>query len=105
MKQVAEFLESFVIIALVLAGISGLSYKLLGEEGWLESMIGNIWDLDTQYSLIAIPLLIAAIILFNMWRGNRVIHSKSSKLPDIILYGLFATGVYFIGRYVLTGSI
>lgn len=105
MKQVVEFLESFVIIALVLAGISGLSYSLLREEGWLETVIGNIWDLDTQYSMIAIPLLIAAAILFNLWRGNRVIHSKSSKLPDIILYGLFAAGMYFIGRYVLTGTV
>ncbi len=70
MKQLIEFLESLIVITLVLAGIGGLAFNL-----------------------------------FNLWRGGRVIHSRTSILPNLFLYGLFAAGVYFIGRYVLTGAV
>lgn len=105
LKQLVEFLESFVVIALVLAGIGGISYNLFRADGWLETTIGTFWKLDTQYILIAIPLLVGAIILFNLWRGGRVIHSKTSILPNLLLYSLFAAGMYFVGRYVLTGTV
>ncbi|MDP2164704.1 MAG: hypothetical protein Q8K21_10895 [Hydrogenophaga sp.] len=105
MKQVYEFLESFVVIALVLAGISGISYNLFRADGWLETVIGNIWSLGTQYIVIAVPVLVGAIVLFDLWRSGRVIHSKTSILPNLLLYSLIGAGVYYIGRYVVTGTI
>lgn len=105
MKQIVEFLESFVVITLVLAGIGGISYNLFREDGWLETTLGNILNLDIQYSLIVITMLVGAVILLNLWRGGRVIHSKTSMLPNLLLYSLFVAGVYFIGRYVLTGTV
>lgn len=105
MKQVVEFLESFVLIALVLVGLGGLSYNLFRVDGWLEKVLGRIWDLDIQYSLMTIPMLIGAVVLFNMWRGGRAVHSRNSILPNVLLYGLFAAGVYYAGRYVLTGTV
>lgn len=105
LKQLVEFLESFVVIALVLAGLGGISYNLFRTDGWLETTLGNIWELDTKYILIVIPVFVGAVIMFNMWRGGRVIHSKTSILPNLLLYSLFVAGVYFIGRYVLTGTV
>ncbi len=105
LKTLVEFIESFIVIALVLAGIGGLSYNLFREEGWLERTLGNIWNLDTQYSLIAVPVVVGAIIMFNLWRGGRVMHSKTSILPNLLLYAMFGAGLYFIGRYILTGTI
>lgn len=104
MKQLVEFLESFIIIALVLTGIGGLSFNLFRVDGWLETMLGNIWKLDTQYMLISIPVLVGAVVMFNLWRGGRVIHSKTSILPNLLVYSLIVAGVYFIGRYVFTGT-
>ena len=104
MKQLVEFLESFIVIALVLTGIGGISFNLFRVDGWLETALGSIWKLDTQYILIAIPVLVGAVIMFNLWRGGRVIHSRTSIIPNLILYSLFVAGVYYIGRYVLTGT-
>lgn len=105
MKQIVEFLESFVIVGLVLAGIAGISYNLFRDEGWIEAALGNIWDFNVQYPLIAIPVTIAAIVMFRLWSRDRVIHGKTSKLPNLMLYALVIAGAYYIGRYAITGSL
>lgn len=105
MKQVLEYLESFAVIGLVLAGIGGISYYMFKEDGWIESAVGNIWEVQVQYPLIAIPVTVAAIVLGIMWRDNNITRGRYTKLPDIIIYGLMAAGVYFIGYYASHGSI
>ncbi|MBX9812233.1 MAG: hypothetical protein K2Y16_11585 [Burkholderiales bacterium] len=105
MKPVVEFLESFVVVVLVLAGIAGLFYNLFRDNGWLGTVLGKIWDLETRYPLIAIPVTIGAIIMFRLWWRDKVIHGKTSRLPDFLLYALMAGGAYFIGRYAITGSL
>jgi hypothetical protein len=98
-------LESFIVILLVLAGIAGLSYNAFREDGFIEEALGNIWSLETQYPLIAVPTTIAAIVLFNMWRNDTVARNRKSKLPDILLYMLMACGAYFIAQYAMNGTI
>lgn len=105
MKQVLEYLQSFVVIALVLAGIGGLSFHLFREEGWVETILGNVWEIQVQYPLIAIPVTIGAIILGKMWRDNRIARGSVGKLPDIVIYALMAAGVYFIGYFAINGSL
>lgn len=105
MKQTIEFLESFVVIALVLAGIGGISYNLFRDDGWIERALGNIWDIQVQYPLITIPLIVGAIVLGVMWRNNRIAKGQRGKLPTILLYLLMAAGAYFIGSYAIKGSL
>ena len=105
MKQVLEYLGSFTVVALVLAGIGGISYHLFKEEGWVESLLGNIWEIQVQYPLIAIPVTVAAIVLGMMWRDNRIARGRLSNLPNFFIYGLMAAGVYFIGYYAINGSL
>ena len=105
MKQIVEFLESFVIVGLVLAGIAGISYNLFRDEGWIEAALGNLWDFNIQYPLIAIPVTIGAVVMFRLWSRDRVIHGKTSKLPNLVLYSLVIAGAYYVGRYAITGSL
>ena len=105
MKQIVEFLESFVIVGLVLAGIAGISYNLFREEGWIEGFLGNILNFNIQYPLIAIPVTIGAIVMFRLWSRDKVVHGKTSKLPNLILYTLVIAGAYYIGRYAITGGL
>jgi hypothetical protein len=105
-KQTLDFLESFLMIALALAGLAGISYNLFRDDGWLEAILGNFWDYTVRYPLIAIPLLAGAVILGKMWRDDRVSHGKqSSRAGAAILYVVSGAGVYFIGHYVLRGSL
>lgn len=105
LKRTVEFLESFVIIGLVLAGIAGISFNLFRDDGWIEAALGNIFDLNVQYPLIAIPVTIGAIVMFRLWSRDRVIHGKTSRLPNLILYSLVIAGAYFVGHYAITGTL
>lgn len=105
MKQIVEFLESFIIVGLVLAGIAGISYNLFRDEGWIESALGNVLSFNVQYPLIAVPVTIGAIVMFRLWSRDRVIHGKTSRLPNLILYGLVIAGAYYIGHYAITGVL
>ena len=80
LKLVLEYIESFVTVILVLAGIAGISFHLFRDDGWLEMIFGNIFELHVQYPLIAIPVTFAGFILLKMWRENRLAHGRLRKI-------------------------
>ena len=105
LKQVLEYIESFATVILVLAGISGISWHMFRDDGWLEMAFGNIFELHIQYPLIAIPVTFAAFILLKLWRENRLAHGRLRELPNIFIYTLMALGVYFIGYFWIHGTL
>lgn len=105
LKQFLEYIESFVTVILVLVGIGGISFHLFRDDGWLEMIFGNIFELQVQYPLIAIPVTFAAIFMIRMWRENRLAKGRFKELPDIFIYFLMALGVYFIGYYWIYRSL
>ena len=104
MKRYLEYLESFGVITLVLFGIAGFSYHLFRDNGWIEAVAGNLWDVSVQYPLIALPVIVAAVFLGKRWNEARIAHGRTSKLPDFVIYLLMASGAVFIGRYFWLGS-
>lgn len=105
MKQYLEYVESFAVIVLVLFGITGFSYHLFKDDGWIEAVIGNVWNVSFQYPLIALPVIVAAVYLGRMWNQSRIAHGRFSKLPDLLIYALMASGVVFIARYFWFGNL
>ncbi|MDH3287932.1 MAG: hypothetical protein OEP48_09460 [Betaproteobacteria bacterium] len=75
------------------------------DDGWLEMAFGNIFELHVQYPLIAIPVTFAAIILIRLWRQNLLATGRLKQLPNIFIYTLMATGVYFIGYFWINGHL
>ena len=67
---------------LVLFGIGGFSYHCFRDDGWIEAVLGNVWDATVQYPLIAIPVIVGAVFLGKMWNQSRLTHGRTSKLPD-----------------------
>ena len=104
-KQVLEYLQSFTTIGLILAGLAGLSYHIFRDGGWIEKGLGKIWDFGFEYPLMAIPVIVGAVIFGNLWRQDRLTKGRKSKLPDLIVYGLMGFGAYFIGHYLVTGTL
>ena len=106
MKQTLDFLQSLVFVAFFLAGLAGLSFHLLRDEGWLEEMFGTTWDFTIRYPLIAVPLILGAIIVGKLWRDDRVAHGKhSSKAGSIVLYVIVGAGLYYTAHYLVHGTI
>lgn len=104
MKQIFEYVQSVVIIALVLAGIGGLSWRTFKQEGWLGSLLDRTWDAIVDHPMVTIPVLIAIFVIGKLWHDHQVEKGHTSKLPNLFLYGVMAAGVYFIWQLVSTGS-
>lgn len=105
MKQFLEYAESFTVIALILFGITGFSYHLFKDNGWIEAAVGNLWDVSVQYPLIALPVIVSAVFLGKMWNQSRLAHGRTSKLPDLVIYALMISGVVFIFRNFWYGTL
>ena len=103
MKLYLEYLESFAVVVLVLFGIGGFSYHLFRDDGWIEAIAGNLWDVSVQYPLIALPVIVAAVFLGRRWNDARIAHGRATSLPDYFIYALMAAGVVFIGRFLWLG--
>lgn len=103
MKQYLEWAESVAVIILVLFGIGGFSYHLFRDNGWIETMAGNLWDVSVQYPLIALPVIVAAVFLGKRWNEARIAHGRATRLADYFIYALMAAGLVFIGRYFWLG--
>lgn len=105
MKQVRDFLESFIVVVLVIAGLVGLTYHTFRVGGWFEGAMEYIAELVFSNPYVSVPVGIVVVIALAWWHERRLARGTHSKrLATIVLYALMAAGVYFLGRYVLVGS-
>ena len=105
MKEALAYLESFVVMALVLTGLAGLGYNLFKDGGWLEKFFGNVWGYTMQYPLIVIFVIAGAIVFFRWVRHDRITRGHKRLAPTIVLYSIMAAGAYFIGYFALYGTL
>ena len=105
MKQVFEYVQSFVTIGLMLAGIGGLAYHVFREGGWLSVVLGKIWDVQTANPVVAIPVTLAILFIGKLWYDNARAKGHASRLPDILIYVIMAAGVYFIYEFISQGMV
>ena len=104
MKQIFDYIHSFITIGLVLAGIGGVSYNIFKEGGWLGAVFSKFVDAQLESPLIAIPVTIGVVFIGKMWYDNRIAKGHTSRLPDIFIYVIMAIGAYYVWRLFSTGS-
>jgi hypothetical protein len=102
-KQIWEYIQSFVTIGLILAGIGGVSYHLFKEGGWLGTIFAKIWDIQMQNPLIAIPVTLGILFIGKLWYDHQRSKGHASRLPNVLIYVIMAAGVYFIYQFVSQG--
>jgi hypothetical protein len=106
LKLIRDFLESFVIVVLVIAGIGGILYHTFKQSGWGSAVLDKTIELYLLRPGMMIPATVVAVVVGAVWYDHRVAHGKlNKKFATYVLYALMAAGVYFIGRYALRGSL
>ena len=100
-----DYVQSFVVIGLLLFGIVGISYHLFRDDGWIEMILGNVWGATIQYPLIVIPAIIAAGFIIRMRAQARAAHGTTSKIPDVFVWVLMGFGAVFVFRWFMYGSL
>ena len=104
MKQFFAFVESLITIVLVLAGVVGIGFNCFREGGWFKQGVGRITDAYLDYPLVALGATVALYFAYRTWRDRRG-QGKGGKAFDYLVYVFMAAGIYFIGHYVVTGTV
>jgi hypothetical protein len=99
-----QVVVALVCFCLTLAGVVGLAYKIFSPEGWLVQALGQVWDLQIHYSVMAIPIAIAVIVLGKMLLSG-FFNKMSGTIGNWLTSAFMALGLYFIVRLVFYGSI
>jgi hypothetical protein len=101
MNRLLRDIGYFLILALMVIGITGVIYHAIGEQGWIAGFLGDLID----HSISAI-VLIALGVLLVVWLARRwLIATQANALfNDFLMYAMVALGLFFLGRLVLYGS-
>src|SRR5262245_55963597 len=105
MKQTVEYLESFAVMALIGMGITGASYHLFRDGGWMESTAAGLWEFIVDYPLLAIAAFLSAAALTWRWRHSRQFQRQNEKAATAAFYVMIAAGMFFVGRLVIDGTL
>jgi len=103
LKQFLVMLEALITLILVLVAIAGIAYHSFREGGLLSQGFGKISYAYLNYPLAALAVTITAFMGIRAWR-NRKLHDKPTRFFDYMIYALMAVGIYFVGRYVISGQ-
>jgi len=104
LKQFFALVESLITVVLVLVGVVGLSYRTFRDGGWFMQGLGKVADAYISYPIIA---LVVTVALFFVYRSLRIRLNKGSgsKFFDYVVYAMMIAGIYFIGHYVIRGTL
>lgn len=105
MNKTLEFLQSFAVIVLMVAGLAGFSYHLFREGGWLESFTGGIWSFTMRSPLMALAVIVGATALVVVRHRNRKIQRDQGKVATVAFFLIIAAGAYFLGHLAIWGTL
>jgi len=103
-KQILDYFVSFITIALVLAGLGGVSYNMFREGGWLGALFSKFVDAQIDNPVFAIPVTIGAAVVGKMWYDHQIAKGHTSRMPDVLIYVIMASGAFFLYRFFTTGT-
>ncbi len=102
LQEGIQTLFHLLLFSLLVLGFGGLLYKGLRSGGWVETVLGRIWD---QHPTAAIVTLLAALA-GAIW-GTRLMDRMPmfGKRGDMLVYCCLALGLFFAFKLVVTGSV
>ena len=102
LQEGVQTLFHLLLFSLLVLGFGGLLYMALRSGGWVESVLGRIWD---QHPTVAIMTLLAALA-GAIW-GTRLFDRLPlfGKRGDMLVYCCLALGLFFAFKLVVTGSL
>jgi len=99
-KESFQLILSFIYVAFVIAGISGISYSLFRPEGWASTWLGSVWSMELHLLVMAIPVFIISIVLIKKCLNGLFESSKGGTFVNILMGILLLAGIYFSGKYL-----
>jgi hypothetical protein len=93
---------SIALIALVLLGLVGFCYRMLGPDGWLGGALEYLWSKSPGLVWLA---GFGIVLVGAMARSIFFPRRDTSYHSDLLLYVGVALGLFFLVRLVAIGSL
>jgi hypothetical protein len=102
LQEGLQTLFHLLLFSLLVLGFGGVLYNALRSGGWVQSVLGQIWD---QHPIAAIVVLLAT--LAGATWGTRFLEHLPlyGKRGDMLVYCCLALGLFFAFKLVVTGSV
>ncbi len=102
LQEGVQTLFHLLLFSLLVLGFGGLLYKALRSGGWVESVLGRIWE---QHPMAAVATLLAG--LAGATWGTRLFNRLPlyGKRGDMLVYCCLALGLFFAFKFMVTGSV
>jgi hypothetical protein len=94
-------LWDFTCFTLVLIGIVGLCWNALGDNGWVEHVLGVVWDLELRYPIVATPIIGGIIMTATLFLRGEMNTGNVSQLHDWLVYITMTAGAFYAIRFIL----
>ena len=93
---------SIALLALVLLGLVGLCYRMLGPDGWLGGALDYLWNKSPGLVWLA---GFGIVLVGAMARSLLFPRRKTTYHSYLLLYVGVALGLFFLVRLLATGSL
>ena len=92
----------FLVLALMVIGITGVMYHAIGKQGWIERFFGGL--LHQGISTLVVILLGLSLIGV---LGRRWLRASQANalFNDFLMYAMVALGMVFLSRLVMHGTL
>jgi hypothetical protein len=102
LQEGVQTLFHLLLFSLLVLGFGGLLYKALRSGGWVESVLGRVWE---QHPMAAVATLLAG--LAGATWGTRLFNRLPlyGKRGDMLVYCCLALGLFFAFKFMVTGSL
>jgi hypothetical protein len=101
LKRLLRDIGYFLVLLLMIVGVTGTIYHAIGKDGWIESFFGGL-----LHQNLAAALVILAGVAVSVWLVRRWLIATRTNVVfnDLLMYAMVALGLVFTLRLYLYGN-
>jgi hypothetical protein len=102
MKRLLRDIGYFLVVVVMIVGITGVMYHAIRADGWIERFFGGL----LHHGISTIVVILLGIMLIG-WLARRwlVATQANALFNDFLMYAMVALGIAFVARLVLYGTL
>ena len=100
MNQLFKNIWSYFSFAMILVGITGISWNTFSENGWIEQIWGVAWDAEIRHPILFTPIIVSTILLIILYMRGGLETGKTNRFDSLLIYITMISGVYFSCKFI-----
>jgi hypothetical protein len=102
LREGGQTLCYFTLLGLMVFGLVAFAYTTLSPNGWLQSLLAQLWAV---HPVGAIVTAVGMIVLIAMGMGSLNRRALNERIGDWLTYACLGSGIYFAAKLAMTGTL